>query len=75
VLAAIAIDAIDGATAPDTRALTKVHTSLRTASLSETVGTSRCSVTTTDPTFAVTTLPNPSITPNGSVGASVNCPV
>jgi siroheme synthase len=45
------------------------------AQISETVGTSRCSVTTTGPTFAVTTLPNPSITPNGSVGASVNCPV
>lgn len=45
------------------------------AEFSETVGTPKWNVTTTGPTASVTTLPNPSVTPDGSVGASVNCPL
>lgn len=45
------------------------------AEFETTVGTPRCNVTTTGPTFKVTTLPNPGVTPSGSLGASVNCPL
>ncbi len=45
------------------------------AQFTQVVGTSRCHVTATGPTFVITTLPKPSVTPDGAVGASVYCPV
>ena len=45
------------------------------AEFSQTIGTSRCNVTATGPTFVITTLPRPSVTPSGAVGASIYCPI
>jgi hypothetical protein len=39
------------------------------------VGSDKCNVTTTGPTFTIDTLPNPRVTPDGALGASVYCPV
>lgn len=45
------------------------------AEFSQQVGTSRCNITATGPTFTITTLPNPGVKPDGALGASVYCPV
>ena len=45
------------------------------AEFSQTIGTERCNVTATGPTFYIETLPNPGVYPDGAVGASVYCPL
>jgi hypothetical protein len=45
------------------------------AQTSVTVGPPACNTTATGPSAQVTTLPNPGVDPDGSVGASVNCPL
>lgn len=45
------------------------------AEFSQTIGTDRCNVTATGPTFTVTTLPKPGVKGDGAIGASIYCPI
>lgn len=45
------------------------------AEFSQTIGSDRCNVTATGPTFKIDTLPKPAVVADGALGASIYCPI